>query len=71
VEKAEHAALALVDAERERFEQRSLESDPIGCSVHFIFGEFELTRTDVFVGEEFDLLEADDLGADEDVAIRM
>ena len=37
--------------------------------MHFVFGEFEFSVADVFVGEEFDFLEADDLGADEDVAM--
>ena len=39
--------------------------------MHFVFGEFEFAVADVFVGEEFDFLEADDLGADKDIAVRM
>ena len=37
--------------------------------MHFVFGEFEFAVADGFVGEEFDFLEAHDLGADEHVAV--
>jgi hypothetical protein len=37
--------------------------------VHFIFWEFELSVAYVFIGEEFYFLEADDLGADENVSV--
>ena len=39
--------------------------------MHFVFGEFEFAVPDIFVGEEFDFLEANDLGADEDIAVGM
>ncbi len=64
VEKAEHAALALADGEGKGFEERAFEGDPVGGGVHFVFGEFEFAVADIFVGEEFDFFEADDLGAD-------
>src|SRR5882762_5334407 len=69
VEKAEHAALALAHGEGERFKQRAFEGDPVRGRVHFVFGEFEFAVADILVGEEFDFLEADDLGADEDIAV--
>ncbi len=69
MEEPEHARLTFTDGVRERLEQRALESDPVGGGVHFVFGEFERTGADVFVGEEFDFLEPDDLGADENVAV--
>ncbi len=71
VEQAKHAALALAHGEGERFKQRAFECDPVRGRVHFVFGEFEFAVADIFVGEEFDFLEADDLGADEDIAMRM
>src|SRR5260370_21076698 len=69
VGKAKHAALAFAHGEGERFKQRALECDPVAGGVHFVFGEFEFAVADIFVGEEFYFLEADDLGADEYVAV--
>ena len=37
--------------------------------MHFVFREFEFSVADVFIGEEFDFLEADHLRADEHVAV--
>src|SRR5215469_18143893 len=38
--------------------------------MHFIFGEFEPPVANVLIREEFDLLEADYLGAHQHVAVR-
>ena len=57
-------------AEGQRFEQRALQRDPVRRGVHFVFGEFEFAGADIFVGEEFDFLEADDLRANQHVAVR-
>ena len=64
MEKAEHAALAFADGEGKGFEEWAFEGDPVRSGVHFVFGKFEFAVTDIFVGEEFDFLEAHDLGAD-------
>src|SRR5882762_5395870 len=69
VQQAKHAALALAYAEWEGFEQRTLQRDPVRRRVHFVFGEFELAVSDIFISEEFDFLEADDLGTDQDVTV--
>ena len=38
--------------------------------MHLVFGQLELARADVFVGKEFDFLEADHLRAHQNVAVR-
>src|SRR6266550_4475472 len=68
-ERAKHPAWALAHGEGERFKQRAFERDPVRGGVHFVFGELEFAVADIFVGEEFDFLEAHDLGADEDIAV--
>ncbi len=70
VEQPKHATLALVDAVRQRFEQRSFQCDPVRRGVHFVFGELELAVANVLIGEKFYFLEAHDLRADQDVAVR-
>ncbi len=64
VQQAEHAALALAHCEGKRFKERAFECYPIGGGVHFVFGEFEFAVADIFVREEFDFLEPNNLGAD-------
>src|SRR2546427_1369184 len=71
VQQTKHAALALAHRKGKRFEQRTIQRDPVRRRVHFVFGKFELAVADIFVGKEFDFLEADDLGANEDVAMGM
>jgi hypothetical protein len=71
VKQTEHSGLAFADGVRKRFQKRAVESQPIGSGVHFVFGEFQSAGTDVFVGEEFYFFEADDLGADENIAVGM
>jgi hypothetical protein len=61
MEQAEHAALALAHTVGKRFEQRSLQRDPIRRGVHLVFGKLELAVADVFIGEKLYFLEADDL----------
>ncbi len=63
MEEAEHSRLAFADRVGERFEKPALERDPVRRGVHFVFGELEIAGADIFVGEEFNFLEADDLRA--------
>ena len=69
VKQAEHAVLALAHGKRQRFDERPFEREPERRGVHLVFRQFELARAHIFVGEEFDLLEADDLRADQHVAV--
>src|SRR5882762_1223068 len=71
VQQTKHAALAFTHRKGKRFEQGTLQRDPVRRRVYFVLGEFELAVADIFVGKEFDFLEADDLGANEDVAVGM
>ena len=69
VEQAEHAALAVAHGKGKRFHERAFERQPERRRVHFVFGQFELSVADVFVGEKFDFLEADHLRSNQHVAV--
>ena len=71
MQQPEHAALALAHGVRKRFEQRPLQRDPVGRRVHFVLGKLELAVADIFIGEKFYFLEADNLRTYEYVAVRM
>src|ERR1700680_2620908 len=71
VQEAKHAALPLAHAIRKRFEQPPFQGDPVRRCLHFVFWKLELAVADVFIREEFYLLEADDWRADENVAVGM
>ena len=69
MKQAEDFALAFGKREGEGSEERAIEGDPERGGVHFVFGKLEFAVADVFVGEEFDFLEADHLRTDEDVSV--
>ena len=71
MQQAEHSALPFAYGERKRFEQWAFQRNPVSGRVHFVFREFKLPVADIFVREEFDFLEAHDLRAHQDIAVRM
>ncbi len=69
MEQAEHAALAIAQRKRQRFDQRTFQRQPKRGRVHFVFRQLEFSIAHIFIGEEFYFLEADDLRAHQHVAM--
>ena len=69
VEQAEHTALAVGNGEGKRRDEFAAKRDPKCGGVYFVFWQFKFAGADVFIREEFDFLEADDLRANKNVAV--
>ena len=68
---ADHAVAPIVAAVRQRRHHRRRDRQPVRRRVHLLLGQIQLARTDVLVGVELDLLEADDARDDVDFAVRL
>jgi len=67
---AHHAVTAIVRRERKRRHDRHRYGQPIRGGMHLLFGKVELSRSNVLVRVELDLLETDDAGRHVYLAVR-
>ena len=70
VRKATHAVTPVVGRVRHVEQHGARHGEPVGRRVHLLLGQIEVARTDVLVGVEANLLEADHARHDMDVAVR-
>jgi hypothetical protein len=66
----DHAVAAIVPPACERRHDGRWDRQPVRRRVHLLLGEIQLTRADVLVGVELDLLEADHTRDDVHFAVR-
>ena len=67
---ADDAVAPVVGGERQLRHHARRNRQPVRRRVHLLFGQIQLARSDVFVGVELDLLEADDARHDVHFAVR-
>jgi len=69
VGQAEEAVDLFLRREGQGLDESGGNGQPVGGGVHLVLGQAEVADADVFLGEELDLLEPDDLGGDVDLAV--
>jgi len=64
VGQAENSVDLFFRGEGQELYERSGDGQPVGGGVHLVLGKAEVAGPDIFLSEELDLLEPDDLGGD-------
>jgi len=70
VGQSEQAVDLLLRGEGQGLEEGGGDGQPVGGRVHLVLGKAQVSGADIFLGEELDLFEPDDLSSDMDLAMR-